>query len=137
MIHRVSFAQTDMAGIMHFSNFFRLMEDTEHAFLRSVGLSVMMHLEGRQVGFPRVHASCDYRRPLRFEDEVEVEAQIAEIGEKSLRLVFVFRKPHGGEEVARGAFVTVCVERDTVTGAIQSVPLPALITDRLIVHRAE
>jgi len=29
---RVEFAETDMAGIVHFSNFFRMMESTEHAY---------------------------------------------------------------------------------------------------------
>ena len=31
---RVQFSETDMAGIMHFANYFRLMEEVEHAFLR-------------------------------------------------------------------------------------------------------
>ena len=34
---RVEFGDTDMAGIMHFANFFRFMERTEHAFLRTLG----------------------------------------------------------------------------------------------------
>ena len=34
---RVEFSDTDMAGIMHFSNFFHFMEATEAAFLRSLG----------------------------------------------------------------------------------------------------
>src|SRR5213078_989612 len=37
---RVEFADTDMAGIVHFANFFRYMESAEHEFLRSHGLSV-------------------------------------------------------------------------------------------------
>ena len=37
---RVEFADTDMAGIVHFANFFRYMERAEHEFLRSLGLSV-------------------------------------------------------------------------------------------------
>ena len=40
--HRVevAFADTDLAGIVHFANFLRYAENTEHAFLRSIGLSV-------------------------------------------------------------------------------------------------
>ena len=37
---RVTFAETDMAGIVHFSNFYRYMEEAEHAFLRSRGLRI-------------------------------------------------------------------------------------------------
>ena len=39
---RVEFSETDLAGIMHFTNFYRWMEICEHEFLRSLGLSVDM-----------------------------------------------------------------------------------------------
>ena len=39
----VQFSETDMAGIVHFSNFFRFMERTEHAFFRSLGLATRLH----------------------------------------------------------------------------------------------
>ena len=66
LIRRIEFSETDMAGIVHFSNFFRMMESAEHAFFRSLGFSV--HPEGGTTGWPRVSATCDYLRPLRFED---------------------------------------------------------------------
>ena len=37
---RVTFAETDLAGILHFSNSFRYMEEAEHAFFRSLGFRV-------------------------------------------------------------------------------------------------
>ena len=40
---RVEFSETDLAGIVHFSNYFRYMEAAEHEFFRSLGLSI--HLE--------------------------------------------------------------------------------------------
>ena len=61
---QVEFSDTDMAGIMHFANFFRFMEVTEHAFLRSLGLSVHMEEDGRTIGWPRVRAaSCSTPAP--------------------------------------------------------------------------
>ena len=68
----VEFADTDMAGIVHFANFFRFMESAEVEFLRSRGLSVAMIWEGMKIGFPRVSASCDYLRPIRFQDVVKL-----------------------------------------------------------------
>ena len=50
--HDVEFANMDMAGIVHFANFFRYMEVTEHAFLRSIGLSVHMKEAGDVFSFP-------------------------------------------------------------------------------------
>ena len=73
---RVEFAETDMAGIMHFANFFRYMEMAEHAFYRTLGFSVHETNEGGIVGWPRVMARCDFKRPLRFEDEVEVGPEL-------------------------------------------------------------
>ena len=59
LTRRVEFAETDMAGIVHFSNFFRMMEATEHAFFRSLGLTIHGHEHGTTTGWPRVSASFD------------------------------------------------------------------------------
>ena len=77
--HRVEFAETDMAGIVHFSNFFRMMEATEHAFFRSLGFTIHGLEDDATVGWPRVSAACDYRSPLRFEEEVEIHLIVAEV----------------------------------------------------------
>ena len=47
---RVEFGDTDMAGIMHFANFFRFMESAETSFLHSLGLSVSLARGRREVG---------------------------------------------------------------------------------------
>ena len=65
---RVEFYETDMAGIVHFSNFFRFMEACEHAFLRSLDHELHGMLDGLETGWPRVNATCDYRAPARFGD---------------------------------------------------------------------
>src|SRR5262245_34494475 len=80
----VEFADTDMAGIAHFSAFFRWMEAAEHAFLRSRGLSVHLEWEGEHLGFPRVSAACDFLRPVRFENVLDIEVRLARLGTRSL-----------------------------------------------------
>lgn len=113
---RVEFADTDVAGIMHFSNFFRFMEVAEHAFYRSLGFSVhdFRTAPGAPpIGWPRVHASADYRLPLFFEEEVEIELLIEEIRSKTIRYRFRFWK-HPDDSARRalaatGSFVVVCV----------------------------
>ena len=87
-IRRVEFHETDMAGIVHFSNFFRYMEAAEHEFLRSRGLSVVLDWEGQRLTFPRVAASCDFRRPLRFVAAGQGKQEISEQGPAQLE--------HGG-----------------------------------------
>ena len=80
---RVQFYETDAAGIVHFSCFYRYMEEAEHALWREAGLSIAP--EGAEIVFPRVAASFDFHRPLRLEDGFEVHIQIAEITAKSIR----------------------------------------------------
>jgi acyl-CoA thioester hydrolase len=131
MIHRIEFSDTDMAGIMHFSHFFRLMERTEHAFFRSLGFSIHTVLDGRTYGWPRVHAECDYRSPLRFEDEVEVRLVVRKKKERSLAYDFHFhRMGHAeGAEVARGSLVVVCVTVEA--GRMAAVRIPSQIADQI------
>src|ERR1700737_3007715 len=87
---RIEFADTDMAGIVHFANFFRFMEAAEQEFLRSRGLSVALDWEGQAIGFPRVSASCDYLKPARFEDVLEVALRVHKVGHKSVTYGFEF-----------------------------------------------
>jgi len=127
LTRRVEFAETDMAGIVHFSNFFRMMESTEHAFFRSLGFTIHGHENGTTIGWPRVSASCDYRAPLRFEEEVEIHLIVAEVRSRSIRYQFVFRKATDGTEVARGQVAAVCATVDKTTGKLAPVPIPDAI----------
>ena len=107
----VEFGDTDMAGIVHFSNFFRFMEAAEHAYLRTCGLSVFGTWGDTTITFPRVHATCDYLKPARFQDVLDIEVGIESIGRTSVRYAFTFRK--GAEVIAHGRIVTVlCRVRD-------------------------
>jgi acyl-CoA thioester hydrolase len=137
-VRRVEFSDTDMAGIVHFSNFFRYMETAEHAFFRSLGRSVVMPEFDPPLGLPRVHAECDYLHPLRFEDEVEIRMLVADKTARSLTYVFRFRKlnHHPPIEVARGRLKVVCVAHGP-DGKLKSVPLPAGVAHQIEVAPAE
>src|SRR5882672_1912623 len=91
-VRRVEFSETDMAGIVHYSNFFKYMETAEHGFFRSLGFSVVMDRHDPPVGWPRVHAECDYLQPLRFEDDVEIQMLVCEKKVKSLSYLFRFHR---------------------------------------------
>jgi YbgC/YbaW family acyl-CoA thioester hydrolase len=137
LTRRVEFSETDLAGLMHFSNFFRFMEAAEHAFLRSLGLSVDLRVLAPGLHLPRVHAQCDYRAPLRFEDEVEIHLRVARKTARSLTYDFCFRRTEGkrSTEVAHGTLAVVCVQKQP-DGALKAVPLPGVLTDRLQVAPA-
>ena len=138
IVRQVEFSDTDMAGIMHFSNFFRFMEAAEHAFFRSLGFSI--HTTGPEpLGWPRVHAGCDFSYPLRFEDSVEIRLLVREKREKSIVYAFVFRKlnEQPAREVARGTLAVACVKRETATGRLTGVPIPKTIADKIEVAPPE
>ena len=130
---RVEFADTDVAGIMHFSNFFRFMEVAEHAFYRSLGFSVHPFKQGAggdgpHVWWPRVQASADFRLPLHFEEEVEIEILVEEIRTKSVKYFFQFWKhpdsPADRVVAATGRFTVVCVIFDAETRRMKAVAIP-------------
>jgi acyl-CoA thioester hydrolase len=124
----VEFGDTDMAGIVHFANFFRFMEAAEHAFLRSRGLSVAMDLDGHQVGCPRVSASCEYLRPARFGDELTIVVTLEKVGRSSLNYGFDVLK--GEEEVARGQ-ITAVFCRKNEEGRWESCAIPPAVRAKL------
>lgn len=127
LIHRVQFSETDMAGVVHFSNYFKWMEEVEHAFFRSIGLSVIMPQDGAHLSWPRVAASCDYQGPVRFEDEIELRLKITRVGEKSLAYEVRFLKD--GKPVALGKITAVCVlVSDT---GFQAIAIPPELRARL------
>jgi acyl-CoA thioester hydrolase len=96
----VEFNDTDMAGIAHFTAFFRWMEEAETAYLRSLGMNVLGEWHGKKMSLPRVAASCDYFKPVRFGDEVIVQVTVEKLGRTSLTYSFDFFR--GDEAIARG-----------------------------------
>lgn len=131
LVHRVEFADTDMAGIIHFSSYFRYMEVTEHAFFRSLGFSVADRDSG--IGWPRVEVGCEFRAPLRFEDEVSVELRVVKKSERSLSYRFHCRKV-GAEpplEVAVGRITAVCVAMDPATKTMRATRIPEALAAQI------
>ena len=125
---KIEFADTDMAGIVHFTRFFVFMETAEHEFLRSLGTSVATEYKGDKIGWPRLAASCEYLSPLRFEDEVDIRLWFSKKGTKSLTYQFHFT--HQGTDIARGQVTTVCCITNP-GGKLRAVPIPDFIADQI------
>jgi acyl-CoA thioester hydrolase len=131
-VRRVEFSETDMAGIVHYANFFRYMETAEHGFFRMLGHSVVMDDFDPPVGWPRVRAECEYRQPLRFEDQVEIRLLVSRKKSKSLSYTFIFTKLNGAEpvEVARGSLTVVCVTKQS-DGTFSAIHIPKAFADKI------
>jgi YbgC/YbaW family acyl-CoA thioester hydrolase len=123
---RVQFPETDASGIVHFSNFFKYLEEAEHALWRAAGLSI--HERDRTVSWPRVAASFEYKRPLRFEDEFDVHIRIVEMTRVAIRYEAVLKKD--GEDMAVGSLTIVCVKR-APDGPLKATTMPPEFKERL------
>jgi 4-hydroxybenzoyl-CoA thioesterase/acyl-CoA thioester hydrolase len=131
-MRRVEFRDTDAAGIAHFSVFFQYMEEVEHAFLRSLGLSVLSHEGSHRVSWPRVAAHCEYAGPVRFEDVLDIALEVTRLGEKSVTYSFTFT--HDGRAVAAGEVTAVCCDIPDV-GVPRAITIPDAIAARLAAAR--
>lgn len=125
---RAQFAEVDSARIVHFSRYFRYMEEAEHALWRAAGLSIMPW--DYTVGWARVGASFQYHAPLLFEDEFDVVIRIAKIGGRSIRYDCVIER--GGTRIATGTMTVVCVKADA-DGRMVSAPIPPEVASRFTV----
>jgi acyl-CoA thioester hydrolase len=129
---RVQFHETDAAGIVHFSWFFRYLEEAEHALWREAGLSI--HPPDSEIGWPRVAASFEFRRPLHFEDEFEIQLRIAEMTARTMR--YTGSIVQGDTTIATGELTISCV-RKRANEQMKSIDIPADIAGRFAPYRAE
>lgn len=128
ILRRVHFQDTDSAGLIHFANYFRYMEEVETEFLFILG-----ELAGVRPGddffvAPRVATSAEFLKPVRFGDMLEVTIRCVGKGRSSIDYDYSFTLD--GVEVARAKLRAVCVEKGP-DGEYRSTPIPEAL-DRVL-----
>jgi YbgC/YbaW family acyl-CoA thioester hydrolase len=116
---RVSWADTDAGGRIHFTAALRYAEIAETGLLRRLDL-----LDGWG-DYPRRRVEADYRRVLRFEDEVEVRIRPERVGETSITWAWSIAR--AGERCVEGRHVVVHVDGDG-----RPAPLPGAVRQALV-----
>lgn len=124
---RVHFSETDRAGVLYFAHYYRFMEETEHAFWRSMGVSPITHSAGGETSWPRVATSCEYFAPVRFDDELELALKVVNIGDRSVTYEVEFRCD--GRRIALGRMTAVYCTIDH--GGFQPASIPEPLRSRL------
>jgi acyl-CoA thioester hydrolase len=122
---RVQFSETDAAGIVHFSCFFRYMEDAEHALWRANGLSI--HTADSPIGWPRVATAFEFHRALKFEQEFDVTIRVAEVGKRTIS--YTCEISLDDKRVATGSLKIACVNK-LPDGTMKSTEIPEDIARR-------
>lgn len=103
---RIEWMDTDAAGIYHWTCVFRLAEAAEAELHRGLGIA------DRTFGAtPRLAIAAEFVRPLRFDDEVQVELAVDEVGRTSVRYRLTIEGPDG--EAALGTITTCLIDRET------------------------
>ncbi|HUQ89267.1 MAG TPA: thioesterase family protein [Vicinamibacterales bacterium] len=123
---RVEFAETDAAGMVHFSVFFRYLEEAEHAVWRGAGLDIFANHEERS--WPRISASFDFKSPLRFQEEFEVHTEIGPVTRSTIRWVHVIMR--GDLVIGTGAVTAVYVAKNR-DGSMKSAEIASEVISRL------
>ncbi len=116
---RVRYAETDAAGIVHHAAYLVWLEEGRSALSRLLGLPYA-ELERGGIDLVLTRAEVRYRRPARYDEEVEVWARVESARSRGMRFGYRVHRAADGELLAEGLTDHVPVER--ATGRV--VPLP-------------
>jgi len=123
---RVEFSETDMAGLVHFSNFFKYMETAERDFFDAAGVDLIHSKPGELVGWPRARAECKFSAPVRFGDTIDIHLAVKAVKDRAIDYQFrIYRRNPDGSRThcAKGHMTTILAQLNE-SGALQSVELP-------------
>lgn len=108
---RVRYAETDQMGVVYYANYFVWFEVARADLLRTLGWTYR-EMEAMGVRLPVIEARCAYRRPARYDDEVDVhtEGRVTSM----VRMEFTYQVLVKGqpEAVAEGRTVHAALGRD-------------------------
>ncbi|MBS1819888.1 MAG: acyl-CoA thioesterase [Acidobacteria bacterium] len=124
----VRFSDCDLLGHVNNAVYLTYFEECRVAWWRHLGSPFGMP----GVGAILVHASCNYRAPAHFSDELEVRLAVAGLGNSSVTTDHEIVHAASGRLVADGRTVIVAYDYD----AEKTVPLPDE-TRRLLAPRPE
>lgn len=114
MRRTIRFGDVDSAGIVYYPRYLHFCHVAMEEYFREVlGMPYPTLLRNDRLGFPAVSLAVQFHRPLRYGDEVEVEAAIERVGETSLAWRFRFVAPGSEQVLSQANVVTVGLNLDT------------------------
>jgi 4-hydroxybenzoyl-CoA thioesterase len=126
---KVRFGDIDQAGVVYYPRFLHYFHVAmEEFFSAEVGMDYARVLLDHRFGFPAVHLEADFRRPLRYGDEIDVEVRVVRIGEASVDWRYFVYRVGEAEPAALGQVVTAGIDLDSFT----SRPIPDWLRSALL-----
>ena len=105
---KVRWADVDASGRIYFARIFDYVGEGEWELLQSIGIT-RKELAGRGYDFPRVHADCDFRKPLRLGSPITLRFGPHKLGRSSIQYQFTVFLDEEPETPAAEGSVTVVV----------------------------
>jgi acyl-CoA thioester hydrolase len=118
---RVRYAETDKMGVVYYANYLVWFEVARADLLRSLGWTYR-EMEQAGISLPVIEAHCEYRKPAKYDDEVEVRTEGRMLS--PVRMEFHY-------EVIRTEDRTVAASGRTVHAAVDTAGRPCRLPDRV------
>ena len=112
---QVRFGDVDHAGIVYYPQFFIYFHEAFEDFFNDAGISYVQLLDERRIGFPTVHVETDYKSPLRYGDQLDIEVTVGKLTNRSLVMRYDGYRHRDGKLSVSCVITTVCVDMDTFT----------------------
>lgn len=101
---RVRYAETDRMGVVYYANYLVWFEVGRTEWLRECGWTYR-EMEQDGISLPVIEAHCEYRRPARYDDEIDIQTRAALV--TPVRMRFDYEVRRNGEELALASGHTV------------------------------
>jgi acyl-CoA thioester hydrolase len=101
---RVRYAETDKMGVVYYANYLVWFEVARCEWFRATGSSYDA-LEAAGTVLPVIEAHCEYERPARYDDEIEIRTRASLLSPARLR--FDYELTRRGEAAPLAAGYTV------------------------------
>jgi acyl-CoA thioester hydrolase len=113
---RVYYEDTDSGGVVYYANYLKFMERARTEYLRSLGFEQDEIIASEGVLFAVRSVAVDYLKPARFNQLLNVSAQLAETGKASLLFAQRVELAHGDPSpvLCTGRVKIACLDARTL-----------------------
>ena len=105
---RVYYEDTDCGNVVYYANYLKYMERSRTEFLRERGVDLASYHE-KGFLFTVAEANVRYKAPARYNDLLDAQSQVTDIGNSSVVLATTIKRASDGNLLAEGEVRLVCV----------------------------
>ncbi len=122
---RVYYEDTDLGGVVYYANYLRFLERARTEWLRSLGFAQTELASAQRVVFVVRSVALDYLKPARFDDQLDVTVELADVGASRIGLTQRIRR--GAEDLVTADVDLACVH----TATFKPVRIPGPLIEKI------